>query len=152
MSGLRHIEKGKLRPTTASKGGMNWTAANGGAVKNMGEGEIWGQSQEGLSIAMKTQVGDKISKMLISVSKMGEAGNMIIFNADMSALRTLAQKGKIEENFIYNKKSGISSKINKEGGLYKYPIWIKRKKDVEMCGNLSSQCQPCNGDAIDDLF
>ena len=152
VSALKHIEKGKLRPTAASKGGMNWTAANGGAVKNLGEGDINGKSDEGITIAMKTQVGDKISKMLISVGKMGEAGNMTIFNADMNAIRALAQREKIEENFIYNKKSGISSRINKEGGLYKYPIWIKRKKDAEMCGNLSHQCQPCNGDAIDDFF
>ena len=77
---------------------------------------------------------------------MGEAGNMTIFNADMNAIRALAKRENIEEHFIYNKKSGISSKINKEGDLYKYPIWIKRKKNVEMCAKL---CKPCNGDEID---
>ena len=62
---------------------------------------------------MKMQVGDKNVKMFISVCEIGEAGNMTIFNADMNAIRALAKRENIEEHFIYNKKRGIGSKINR---------------------------------------
>ena len=149
VSGLKHIEKGRLKETIASKKGMNWTAASGDSIKNMGEGAIQGRSNEGIPVDFTTQVGDKISKMLISVGRTGEAGNMTVFNADMNALREIVKRDKIEEHFFYNKKSGITSKINKEGGLYKYPIWIKRKKEGEMCNTIT---KTTGNDEIDDLF
>lgn len=116
----------------------------------MGEGDFEGKSDEGIPLAFTTQVGDKISRMLIAVGKTGEAGNMTIFNADMKAIRELASRDKINEHFIDNKKSGISSKINKEGGLYKYAIWIRRRKTRDMCNTIEKGGK--NGDAIDEVF
>ena len=75
---------------------------------------------------------------------------MTIFNADMKAIRELASRDKIDEHFIYNKKSGISSKINKEGGLYKYPIWIRRRKTRDMCNAVEKG--GTNRDIIDEFF
>ena len=78
--------------------------------------------------------------MFNSVGKIGETGNMTIFNADIDAIRALARRDKIDEHFIYNKKSGISSKTSKEGGPYQYPIWIRKEKEIQMCGNLCMGC------------
>ena len=129
VCGPQHIGKGAIRETEASKRGANWTAAGGGKVKNLGEGDVSGKSAEGIPVSYTTQVGDKISKMLISVSRTGDAGNMTIFNADINSIRELAKRTSIDENFLYNKKAKLTSKINREGGLFTYPIWIRKKKE-----------------------
>ena len=58
---------------------------------------------------------------------MCQDGNMVVFGADRAALRKLAESDTIYENCIMNKRSGVKSKINNDGGLYTYPIWQKRR-------------------------
>ena len=49
-----------IRPTDASMRGMEYTAADGGIVKNLGEGDISGISVEGIPLKMTVQVCDRI--------------------------------------------------------------------------------------------
>ena len=72
-----------------------------------------------------------MTKLLLAVCKIAEAGNSVLFNVDKKTLKNLAEREKIDENLIVNKATGKTSKINKEGGLYKYPIWTKREKVQE---------------------
>ena len=73
-----------------------------------------------------------MKRMLISVSRVSEGGNMVLFNGDGTALRELLKKqGELAPNMIVNKKSGINTKIHEENGLYTYPIWTKRKVQKE---------------------
>ena len=53
---------------------------------------------------------------------------MIIFGADMKAIRELAKMDSIEDNVIVGTKSGIKSKIKEKNGMYVYPMTITRKK------------------------
>ena len=108
-----HVAAAEIRATAASTKGFNYTSATGHAIKNMGEGDVHARSDEGIPIDMTTQVGDSLTNLLISVGRTGEAGNMTIFNCDLKAIRQIARQQSIEENFMYNKKSGISSKIIK---------------------------------------
>ena len=119
---------GTIRQTAASKAGKRWIAANGGAIQNEGEGDIKGQSAEGIPVNLTAQVGDKINKLLLSVGKMAAAGNAVMFNVDKKTLALLAGKDKIEPNMIVVKATGKTSKINqRDGGLYEYPIWVKKQ-------------------------
>ena len=73
---------------------------------------------------------------------------MTIFNCDMAAIREIARNQTIDEHFMYNKKSGISSKIIKEGGLFKYPMWIRKKRDIHLLSpgkesQAENQCKKC---------
>ena len=149
VGGPMHVAKEAIRATIASKKGLNYTSASGHTIKNLGEGDVHARSDEGIPIDMTTQVGDSLTKMLISVGRTGEAGNMTIFNCDMAAIREIARKQTIDEHFMYNKKSGISSKIIKEGGLFKYPMWIRKKRDIHLLspgkegGHTENQCKKC---------
>ena len=69
-----------------------------------------------------------MTKLLLAVCKMAEAGNAVMFNVDKKKLKGIIASERIEENMIVNKNTGKISKINQEGGLYKYPIWTKREK------------------------
>ena len=70
------------------------------------------------------------------MGKVYKAGNMVVFGADRKALRELAESPNLDEHVVYNKKSGIKSKIHEKDGLFVYPIWIKRPKDKD--GKLKS--------------
>ena len=76
---------------------------------------------------MKAQVGDNVKRMLISVKKTAEANNAALFNMDVNLLRELAKRDKLEPNMLVDKKTFRTSKIHEQGGLYTYPIWIKRR-------------------------
>ena len=125
------IGKGKLRETILSKRGAHYTAADGGIIKNLGEGDIEGTSEEGLGVKMTAQVGDKLSKTLISVRRIVEKGNMVIFGADEAALSMLSKMPRVDGHMIMHKKSGTISKVQEEGGLYVYPLWMKQKSEDE---------------------
>ena len=68
---------------------------------------------------------------------------MGVFGASRAALRKLAGSDTIEENCIINKKSGVKSKIDNDGGLYTYPIWQKRKigRDVAAVDHCKDDCE-----------
>jgi len=118
----------EIRETRASKAGCNWYDVQGGVVRNLGEGEIKGVSEDGIPIEFTAQVGEGVKKMLLSVKRACKSGNMIIFGADMKAIRDLAKLDKIEDNVIIGTKSGVRSEIKEKNGMYVYPMTITRKK------------------------
>ena len=67
ICGREHVKhSGKVRETAASKSGVEYWAANGGKIKNLGEGDVSGMSEDGLSVEMTAQVCDNVRKMLIA--------------------------------------------------------------------------------------
>ena len=48
---------------------------------------------------MVTQVGDKLTNMLIAVRRVVESGNMVVFGANMKAIRKLAACEKIGKKY-----------------------------------------------------
>ena len=43
---------------------------------------------------------------------------MVIFGADMKAIKELAKQAKIEENLIVDTKTGVKSEIKNKGGMH----------------------------------
>ena len=94
----------ELRETEISKRGGKYAAADGGAIRNLGESKIQGESiTDGTPIEFTTQVGDRITKMLLAVRRMTESGNMVIFGANLKSIRKLAALDKLEPNLIVGK-------------------------------------------------
>lgn len=118
----------EIRQTKASKAGYNLYDVQGGEVKNLGEGDLKGVSEDGIAIEFTAQVGEGIKKMLLSVKRACKSGNMVIFGANMKAIRDLAKMDSIEDNVIVGTKSGIKSEIKEKNEMYVYPMTITRKK------------------------
>ena len=142
-----YIARGDRRETEASKAGVGYTAADGGKMRNTGEGPVKGFSEDGIGVKMVSQEGDKVKRMLISVDRTTDEGNAVVFIVDRELLRRLAQQPDLLENAIVNKKTFNKSRIQKNKGLYTYPMWIKKpKKSLGSAQNLEE------GEPEDDGF
>ena len=117
----------KIRQNEISKRQGKYAAADGGVIQNLGECDMEGISEDGTKMKLITQVGDKLVNMLISVRRMVESGNMVIFGANQQAIRKLAACDKLEKNTIVGK-NGRKTEIQDENGMYVYKMKIKRKK------------------------
>ena len=96
---------------------------------NKGCTTIEGEPDKGMKVKFVSQVGQGMKKLLISVGKAVESGSMVIFGANVSALRQLPKLEKIEDNVIVGVKSGTRGVIKSDTrGDYVYPVTIKRKK------------------------
>ena len=76
---------------------------------------------------MTAQQGDTIKKMLIAVSRSADSGNAVMFNVDKDLIQKLAREETIHPDMIVDKKSMNKSKMQRKGGLYVLPMWIKKK-------------------------
>ena len=95
-----------------------------------------GIAEDGTPMKLVTQVGDKVMNMLISVRRMVESGNMVVFGANQQALRKLAACNKIEKNMIVGK-NGKRSEIKDEDGVYVFKMKIKKGKNDMDLGNVN---------------
>ena len=84
------IKGNKIRQTDISKRNGKYASADGGIIQNIGECEIEGVAHDGTEIKLVTQVADKLTNMLIAVRRVVESGNMVVFGANMKAIRKLA--------------------------------------------------------------
>ena len=97
---------------------------------------------------------------------------MTIFNADLDAIKEIAKMSQVDENFIYSKKTKKYTRILYKDGLYKLPLWIKRRirrgsdkakgslkaqasssnstSNVDGCKDV--ECQMCMSDMFDSTF
>ncbi len=111
---------------------MNYYGPDGSPIKNWGESDVQGVLEDGIPLNFAAQIGDNVKRMLISIHNVTKSGNMVIFGADMKAIRDLARLDRIDNNVIVGIKSGVKSKIQDRNGMYVYPIKIKRKKKDSM--------------------
>jgi hypothetical protein len=113
------------------------------------------------------QVGEGVKRLLVSLRKVMEGGNMVILGANIPAIKKLAKMSEIEENLVMDTKTGVKSEIMKKNGLYVYPMRISRKKkdpnamDISAVGRFEHKnsydelkeeeelCQVCN-DTMED--
>ena len=102
----RMIGDNEIRETKRSKSGYKWRDVKGNSVRNIGETNMVGESHDGIPVDFVAQVSDETKKLLMSVRKAAEKGNMVIFGADINAIKKLAKLDKIEENMIVNHKNG----------------------------------------------
>jgi hypothetical protein len=132
ITSLDIIGDNEVRETKSSKQGMNYYGPDGSPIKNWGESDVKGVSEDGIPLNFTAQIGDSVKRMLISIHNVTKSGNMVIFGADMKAIRDLARLDSIDDNVIVGIKSGVRSKIQDRNGMYVYPIKIKRRKKDSM--------------------
>ena len=143
LCGTQHVSKDPVRQTKASKRGEKHLAADGGELPNLDEGDIKGESDEGIPVSLTAQVSDRVSRIQVAVHRICQDGNMVVFGADRAALKKLAESDVVDDNCIMNKKSGVKSRVMNDGGLYTYSIWRKKevRRDVPTIDGCRSDCK-----------
>ena len=91
--------------------------------------------------------------MLIAVRRVVESGNVVVFGANMKAIRKLAACEKIGKNMIVDK-NGRRTEVLDENGMYVYKMKIKRKgKDDMDLGTVNNKEETKeNGSDDEDVF
>ncbi len=98
-----------IQPTAESKAGICYTAANGGKVPEKGKRVPLLKSEGGRMGMIPFKVG-KINKALCSVKDLCSRGNRVVFDDDGS--------------FIFNKRTGETTKIYEVGRTYAFPVQV----------------------------
>ena len=92
-----------VEPSVMSKKGLKYTAANGAAIANLGQLMLRFAASNGSICAMPAQVAE-VQKPLVSVSRLAEAGNDVIFGEAGGVIRHRA--------------SGRELPLRKSGNVY----------------------------------
>ena len=95
--------KMRIEQTEDSKNGKEYTAANGGKIKNEGQKIIPFTTVEGQELKMKVQVAE-VTRMLISASKVAKAGNIVNLDAT--------------NPHVKNIKTGKVTKLRHKNGIF----------------------------------
>ena len=117
-----------IKPTKASRAGMNYQAANGTKIKNYGEKRLEGQNGHGRDTAITIQCAE-VKKVLGSVSRMNEAGNTVIFSKGRSAI-IRDPNSEIAERAIREAKAERTTELRREKGVYKFDLWIPGGEEI----------------------
>jgi hypothetical protein len=75
-----------MRETEMSKKGIGYVAANGSGIKNNGEKNIVGYTDDGERVSMRVQCSD-VKKVLCSVHKMNLGGNVVVLDGEKSYMQ-----------------------------------------------------------------
>ena len=104
----------KTSESRMSKGGIKYRAANGTPIKNFGEKNLKGWTEEGIPFAFKTQVAE-VKTPLGSVYHMVKSGNKVEFDASGGR--------------IINQVTGQIIPIKERGGSYEIDFMASQTKD-----------------------
>ena len=108
----------RIRPSAASKAGIHYVAANDGRIANEGEADFAFQTTEGHDLEWTFQVAE-VNKALASVSALVDSNCRVTFDRD--------EKTKADISFIYNKATGVSTKLRRERNVWILDAWIDDK-------------------------
>jgi len=100
----------KSVPTVKGKSGIQYRTANGDIVENEGEKHMVICSNEGVNRSITAQVTE-VTKPLLSVSKMVNAGNTVVFSKDNS--------------YIYDEMTGEVMNLEEKNGMFLLKLWTK---------------------------
>ena len=118
----------ELKESPMLKAGGTYSGPNGSKIKNKGFTTLKGKTTAGYQLTFRTQVGEGMKQMLISLENTVNAGNMSVFGASRKVLRELADAEVMQENMIMSKKTKRVTKISEKNGAYTYPTTITRTK------------------------
>ena len=124
-----------IKPTRASRAGMNYKAANGTSIRNYGERRLEGWTQKGKKTGITIQVAE-VNKVLGSVGKMTEAGNTIIFSNGKSII-TSDPDGSVAAAAFKAAKAEQTTELRKDNGVYTFDMWLPRQPGG---GNYQEEC------------
>jgi hypothetical protein len=94
----------------ASRRGVQYEVANGIRIPNLGEKKFKGHTEEGMVRNLTAQVCE-VNKALLSVRKVVQAGNRVVFDT--------------EGSFIEDKTTGQKMWLKEENGMYMLRMWVK---------------------------
>ena len=98
-----------ITDTDASRAGVFYTAADGGRIMNIGETTVPIALENGVTTSATFQVAD-VSRPLMSVGKVCEMGNRVLFGAG--------------GGYILNIATGSATPFHKKDGIYIFTMWI----------------------------
>ena len=101
----------KTQEGLAFKRGVEYEVANGVRIPNLGEKEFRGMTEEGAVKTVTAQVCD-VSQNLLSVRKVVEAGNRVVFDS--------------EGSYIESKRDGSLTWLADKQGMYTMKLWAKK--------------------------
>ena len=99
----------QIQDSIASRAGVYYTSADGGRISNVGQTTVPIALENGVRTTAVFQVAD-VSRPLMSVSKVCEAGNRVLFG-----------KG---GGYIMNIETGASTPFYMVDGVYVFSMWI----------------------------
>ena len=110
-SALRRWRPGSksLTARQAERASITYTAANGGKLYNLGQQHIPVSLDNGCRTVATFQIAE-VSRPLMSVSKVCEMGNRVIFGAG--------------GGYIMNIETGATTKFETKDGIYIFKLWI----------------------------
>ena len=98
-----------IEDTAASRAGVYYTSADGGKIANVGQQNLPVALENGVRTVATFQVAD-VSRPLMSVGKVCEMGNRVLFGAG--------------GGYILNIATGNATPFYKRDGVYIFTMWI----------------------------
>ena len=102
----------ETKPGEATRRGVQYEVASGDLIPNLGEKNFLAYGEQGQARAIKAQVCE-VNKALMSVSRMVQAGNKVVFSKSGSYVEDESTKEKIP--------------LREQGGMYMLKLWIKNQ-------------------------
>ena len=94
----------------AQKKGVQYEVADGTLIPNLGEKKFVAASDGGVTRQMKAQVCE-VNKALLSVHRVAQAGNRVVFSASGS--------------FAQDESTGETMELVEKGGMYMLRLWVE---------------------------
>ena len=96
----------------ATRRGVQYEVASGELIPNLGEKRFLAYGEEGQVRAIKAQVCE-VNKALLSVSRMVQAGNRVVFSRSGS--------------YVEDENTGERISLREQGGMYMLKLWVKNE-------------------------
>ena len=94
----------------AARRGVQYEGASGELIPNLGEKNFLAYGEQGQIRAIKAQVCE-VNKALMSVSRMVQAGNKVVFAGSGS--------------YVEDENTGERISLREQGGMYMAKLWVK---------------------------
>ena len=128
---------------------MKYVAANGQKIANVGQKKVQGLTDEGIPLGMTWQIAD-VKKPLASIGRMCDAGNVAIFTRDGGYV---VPKNVIEKTLAtLEKKVSQSLRMEREGGVYNFNLWIPSPPVSSMSSNRFAPLQEVSDGSMDFMW
>ena len=106
---IRGVE---TKPGEATRRGVQYEVASGDLIPNLGEKNFTAYGEQGQARAIKAQVCE-VNKALLSVSRMVQAGNTVVFSRSGS--------------YVEDEQTNERIPLREQGGMYMLKLWVKNQ-------------------------
>ena len=107
------VSSAEIKEGPAARRGVEYEVANGVRIPNIGEKRFIGTSGEGIKRHITAQVCE-VNKGLLSVRRMVQAGNTVVF--------------KNQGSYIQDNKTRERMYLEERNGMYMLKLWTKADK------------------------